>query len=101
MAKKTTLATIKAFIRKNAGNGLHILPKSSFDGMVDCVMPVDGDWIPVNEADFSDKYTLGCPGAWFVGQSRDYFDNYAADGWVGYRVFNSCGSFILAVNGGN
>lgn len=98
--KRITLATIKSFIRKNADN-LYINPKSSFDGMVDCVMPVgDGLFHKVDQAvtpiSFTDGPSYGIPGAWFVGGSRNLFTRYERDGFVGYEVWNCCGSFILA-----
>jgi hypothetical protein len=41
---------------------------------------------------------MGIKGAWFVGQSRDYFDAFENDNFIGYKVYNSCGSFYLAIN---
>ena len=47
---KATMATVKLFIRKNAGN-LFITTHSKFDGMVDCVMPCeDSQFHPVKYA---------------------------------------------------
>ncbi len=95
--KKTTLATIKAFVRRNA-SGLYVRTTSSFDGMTDCVQSVKGEFRKVESLEASHKSnTLGIQGAWFVGGSRDYFDAYDENGFKGYRVYNSCGSFILAV----
>lgn len=37
-SKKITMATVKAFVKKNI-NQLHVKCCSRFDGMVDCVMP--------------------------------------------------------------
>lgn len=96
--KKITLATIKAFLRRQekAGN-LHINVLSSFDGMVDCVMPLHDGFNPVEYTDHSLKNTLGINGAWFVGQSRDSFEEYADDNYIGYKIYNCCGSFIIAM----
>ena len=38
---RITLATVKSFMKKNEGK-LFVKAKSSFDGMVDCVMPIEG-----------------------------------------------------------
>lgn len=97
--KKITRSTFKSFINKNDGK-LFIKNRSSFDGMVDCVMPVDGDFTPVTTSTRhpnSDKYTLGINGVWLVGSSRDYFTNFENDEFIGIEVSNCCGDFILAI----
>jgi len=99
---KVTMATIKSFVKKNNGK-LFIKCKSHFDGMVDCVMPVENDGFTpamqdgykVEDAWF--RRTLGIQGAWFVGESRDYFTYFEKDGFKGYEVYNACGSFEIAV----
>ena len=64
---KTTLATIKSFVRKNEGN-LWINVKSSFDGMTDCCESQNGGFTKaekgVGDAFYKDR-TLGIKGAWF------------------------------------
>jgi hypothetical protein len=95
--KRITIATIKSFVRKNADR-MMINVKGSFSGYTDCVESLNAGWQkaetgnPVNQA-----YTLGIDGAWFVGDSRDYFRAYEDESRVGYEVYNSCGKFILAV----
>ena len=93
--KKITLATIKAFARKNAEN-LYVRTLSSFDGMTDCVQRTEDLFRKVEAVDFADSSTWGIAGAWFVRGSRDYFDAFEENGYTGYRVGNCCGSFILA-----
>jgi len=93
---KTTLATIKRFIRENK-DSLYINVKSSFDGMVDCVMPLDGGFRKAEAEKDHNNHTLGISGAWFVLSSRDYFYDYHENGYKGYKVSNCCGSFILAI----
>ena len=62
---RTTLATIKSYIRKNPN--LYISTKSSFDGMVDCVMPCDDQtFTPIQTTVRHHQNTLGIQGAWFV-----------------------------------
>lgn len=95
--KKFTLATVKSFIRNNRPD-LYIQVKSSFDGMTDMVESVAGGFVPAKEDKDHTDCTLGIKGAWFVGDSRDYFSYYKEDTWEGIKVSNSCGSFILAVN---
>lgn len=95
---KTTLATIKSFIKKN--QDLYINCKSRFDGMVDCVMPNDNSQFHLAKRVDSHKNTLGIAGAWFVFGSRDYFREYEDAEFKGYEVYNCCGSFILATKKG-
>ena len=95
MQKKITLATIKAFIRKS--ENLYINERSRFDGMVDCVMPSKNQGF--DKALPTERHmtnTHGVHGAWFVGQSRDYFTAYNDGTFQGFAVSNCCGSFILA-----
>lgn len=92
---KITRATIKKFIKDNQ-NGLYVKVDSSFDGMVDCVMPVEDEFRKVEKIDMESKYNFGICGAWFVGGNRDYFTPYADDHMIGYEISNSCGSFKLA-----
>ena len=95
-AKKVTLATIKAFIRKNPE--LLIDVKSSFDGMVDCCMPTGSTGF--SKAEKTEDHitnTLGVRGAWFVGGSRDRFSEFSEGGVWGYEVRNCCGKFKLGV----
>jgi hypothetical protein len=96
---KVTMATIKSFVRKNQGK-LYIRTKTRFDGMVDGCEPCkDQDFSPALQSDLTNasSHTLGIAGAWFVGQSRDYLNPINDGGFVGYHVYNCCGSFDLAV----
>lgn len=96
MTKKITLATIKSFVRKN--QEMYIKCTSKFDGMVDCVMSIDGSaFTRALPSDRNHDRTLGIAGAWFVGDSRDYFDAFDDGVFTGYRVHNCCGSFYLAI----
>lgn len=95
--KKITLATIKAFIRKNESK-IYIKVKSSFSGYTDCVEYIEDSFkLAVKDENINLKYTLGIPGAWFVGQSRDYFEVYEDKNYIGFKVYNACGSFIIAI----
>lgn len=95
---KATRATIKAFVKKNAGKIL-ISVRRSFDGMVDgCVESDDKGFHPAQKADHS-EHTYGIAGAWFVGGGRDYITPFEKDGLRGFEVYNSCGSFSIAVRG--
>ncbi len=83
---------------KNASN-LYSLNEASFDGMIDGLQ-----WNKSNEfrkvvfkTNINQEHTFGIEDAWFVGRSRDYFLSFENDSFVGYRVFNSCGSFYLAI----
>lgn len=90
--KKVTKATIKSFVKNNI-NDLYIKVVSDFDGMVDCVMSVDGSFkkaTPEN-LDMTNQHTFGLNGIWFVGNSRDYFNKIEN----GFEIYNSCGTFLV------
>lgn len=94
---KITLATVKSFIKKNAGN-LFIKVISDFDGMTDGLEFKKGAQFEKAEPETRlVEETLGIKGAWFVGQSRDYFKAYEDDRFIGFHVWNSCGSFDIAI----
>lgn len=93
---KITKATFKSFLRKNESKVL-VKVGSSFDPMVDCVMPVADKFEPAREANYPCENNLGLAGVWLVGGSRDYFTEYVKDGLVGIRVSNCCGAFVVAV----
>ena len=96
--KKITRATFKSFIKNN--KNLFLNNKSSFDGMVDGVMPIHDGFKPAvltTRHENSFKYNLGIEGVWLVGSSRDWFRHYEDDQFIGIEVTNCCGDFILAI----
>lgn len=96
--KKITRATIKRFVAREAANGnLYVKVLSDFDGMVDCVMPVNGGFKQATASDHSFDHTLGHRGIWLVGSGRDSFEPYADENFIGYKVYNCTGSFIVAM----
>ena len=94
--KKITLATIKSFIKRNHGK-LHIIVGSRFDGMIDCVSSNRDATIEKAQHVENDGNNLGIAGAWFVKQSRDYFTPFENERFIGYEVYNCCGSFSLMI----
>ena len=102
--KKVTISTIKSFIKREAASGnLYIRNDSDFDGQTDCVQHNDSPafrkvtLLAPSQFSTDTNNRLSIPGAWFVGGSRDYFTPYADDKYIGYEVYNCCGSFILAM----
>jgi len=119
--KRITLATFKSFMKKNEGK-LFIQCISSFDGMTDCVeyapksarvfkpiekrIPSEHDYIygiekgrtreEIEARTAMNENTLGYHGIWLVRDSRDSFTPYEDDQFIGYDVYNCCGSFIVA-----
>lgn len=90
------MATVKSFVRKNSDQ-LMINVKSSFDGMIDgCQWLNEGFKKAAPDTDHA-SHTLGIKGAWFVGQSRDYFTPFEENNLTGITVSNSCGHFVLAI----
>ena len=96
--KRITIATIKAFVKKNKSN-LLINIRSSFNGMTDCCEPVSikNGFVKAQETDKHISNTLGIQGAWFVCGGDDNFSIYNENGVLGFKVNNCCGSFIIAV----
>lgn len=120
--KKITKATFKSFLKKNEGH-LYIQKISNFDGMTDSIefLPLKNRiFVPlekvkieernyqygaekgrtreqVEELFLSNPNTLGYSGIWLVNDSRDRFLDYDNDRFKGIEVYNSCGSFIVAV----
>jgi len=81
---KITKSTLKAFAKKNA-EMLFIKITSHFDGMVDCVMPIESpekrkveNWESLLES-------------YLVGQSRDYITAIEN----GFHISNCCGIFEI------
>lgn len=96
-SKKVTLATVKAFIRRNRAT-LLIKTHSSFDGMVDCVMDTgEREFTPASNTDNYHDNNQGIRGVWFVGGSRNWFIAFDRGGLVGYETSNCCGKFSVAV----
>jgi hypothetical protein len=94
--KKITLATIKSFVKKNPE--LYMRRSSKFDGMIDCVVSTQSTTFRRTlRSEINLQRTLGIAGAWFVGGSRDYFDQFDDGEFVGYRIHNCCGAFYLAI----
>lgn len=94
--KKITRSTFKSFINKNK-NQLYCLPKSTFDGMIDCVMPTNSQWQKASATDKHSEHTMGIEQVWLVGQSRDYFNAYDDGKYQGIEYHNCCGNGIVAI----
>jgi len=93
---KITLATVKSFMKKNEGK-LFVKAKSGFDGMVDCVMPIEGSsFKPAQSAYNPCKNNFGLQGVWFVF-GGDSCSAYEDDQFIGFNVWNCCGEFNIAV----
>ena len=92
---KITLATLKSFLNKNENN-IFIKVVSSFDGMTDCVERVEDEFTKVTRSESPKDYNLGFSGLYLVGQSRDTIRHFENDNFIGFDVYNSCGSCIVA-----
>jgi hypothetical protein len=97
MEKKITKATVKSFINKNFDN-LFIKFQSSFDGMTDGIeYSKNSEFSKITKTERNLNHSFGINGAWFVGSSRDYFEAFENDNYKGFYIYNSCGSFYLAI----
>ena len=97
--KKVTLATIKSFMKRELKcKNLYTKQLSTFDGMVDMVTDRDDEFtkVELKELNLENRNNLGIRGVWFVGHSGDGFEDYADDNYIGYKICNCCGSFIVA-----
>jgi hypothetical protein len=96
-SKKITLASFKSFVRKNAGRVM-VQVRSRFDSSDDCVRCTQEDtFTEALRSDRFDAHNLGISGIWLVLGGRDYFTPYSDEQNEGIRVWNCCGSFVLAV----
>lgn len=95
--KKITLATLKAFAKRNQDN-LFVKKESSFSGMNDMVNNLpDPQWEKTSiDLEKTNYYRTGIQGIYIVGQSNDYFKIYEDETYFGIEVYNCCGSSILA-----
>lgn len=97
--KKTTLTTIKKFIKENDGK-LFIKNLTEFDPYTDGIIRSQNNDFKIAEKKEYDgigkDHTLGIENAWFVFDSRDYFENYNDANFQGFKITNCTGSFILA-----
>ncbi len=96
LSKKVTMATIKSFVKKNRDR-LLIDTESRFDSMCDGVRSCEDRGFTAVREGANPENTLGIAGAWFVGGSRNSLTPFSKNGLEGYRVYNCCGSFSLAV----
>jgi len=95
--KKITLATFKAFAKRNSDK-LFAREDSDFCGMTDCVQQNDDpQFKPTEITEETGYYSTGIQGIYTVGRSNDYFSIYEDETFFGIRVYNCCGSSVLAI----
>ena len=93
---KITLATLKSFAKRNKER-LFVKHLREFDGMTDGVEECrNKNWFP-SSLITSNYYRSGIDGIYTVGSSRDYFNLYEDSEYIGIKVYNCCGSSILAI----
>lgn len=93
--KKITRTTFKSFITNT--ENLYINVTSKFNGMSDMVEVKDDFFALSQPTERNLQHTLGIDGVWLVGNSRDCFNYYNDDIFIGIEVLNAVGSFIIAV----
>ena len=96
-AKKITIATVKAFIRRNMKAGtLLVRSDAEFSGMTDCVESNrDAAFVPA-VACHDNGNNVGVRGVYFVGSSGNYCTPFADGDVTGFRVSNCCGRWVVA-----
>lgn len=95
-AKKITIATLKSFANRNADK-LFTKNLREFNGMTDGVEEVEDKFTPTKVTEDKGYYQTGIQGIYTVGSSRDYFQLYEEGNFLGIKVYNCCGSSILAI----
>ena len=102
-SKKTTLATVKSFIKSSViKNNLFLIVKSKFDSMDDGIrfnwdnLKNDLELVDVSKFNKDNRNTMGISGIWFVNGSANYFHPHETETHYGFRVSNCCGSFVVA-----
>jgi hypothetical protein len=97
--RKFTIASAKKFIKANQNN-LLVKFESTFDGQIDGTSFNRGAQFDTATVDFDDRCASnnhGVIGCWFVGSSRDMLTPFEDNEMIGFNVYNSCGSFSIAI----
>ena len=95
MDKKVTLATLKAFVRRNEGR-LLIKERSYFDGMIDGAAYIENPrFVPAEPTTSHPRNTLGIAGAWVLS-SRNRISRSTEGDLTIFKIDNCWGSFELA-----
>lgn len=94
---KTTLATLKSFVRKNKDR-LMIKCRGSFDSMTDGIeFNPFAQFRKAEPTTDCENHTLGIRGVWIVGGSRNSIEPYDDGKFSGLKVANCCAYFTVAV----
>jgi hypothetical protein len=93
---KTTLATIKSFIKKNSNN-LYLMRYHKFDSSYDGIrLDPNPAFEQVTYNPVSDSHRLGIDGAWFTYGGNN-FTPYDDGVYKGFNVYNCCVNFVIAI----
>lgn len=96
---KITKATFKSFVKNNFSK-LYAKKNSSFDGMVDCVMPSNEEFNRIDKSEWAKNHsnnTLGIRQIWLVGRGQDWFSKYEDKNYTGIEYNNCCGNGVVAI----
>jgi hypothetical protein len=108
--KRTTMATVKSFIRKNRER-LLVKTESRFSGMSDMVEETgNSEFVAIRprtyycretfreiEVSHDEPSSLGIHGVWFVRGGGDSCRPFESETHKGFYVYNCCGSWTVAV----
>ena len=97
--KKITLATLKAFARRNNGK-LFSKETSNFCGHSGATDNVQEENLKFKSTEITDNtgyYQTGIQGIYTVGCSDDSFEIYEDEDFFGIKVYNCCGGSVLAI----
>ena len=100
--KKITLTTIKKFIKENKGK-IYIKNISHFNGMTDGIDNCENqnfylsEQTEIKQKQYGRDNTLGLKGAYFVFDTRDYFNTFNENNFKGFTISNCIGHFVIAI----
>ncbi len=90
--------TLKSFIKNNMEHGVYVANLSDYEEDIDSVIPNDDpEVLKVYDYNEQDQNSFGIDGIWLVSGSRNSFTRYENEKYLGIKVYNCCGNFIVFV----
>lgn len=89
------MATYKSFAKRHKDE-LYFKSLTSFNGMIDGIDSVDDKSWRKTQLGNTHKQEF-VDGVWCVGSSRDYFELFEDENFVGIDVYNCCGHTLLGI----
>jgi len=97
--KRITLSTLKAFARSNKDR-IYAKELSRFDGMVDGISWVDDGFEKTEITEPTNQCRTGIRKIYTVYGNGNYCEFWENENFAGIKVYNCCGSSVLAIRKG-